>query len=159
MLALSDTMVRILKTLPLLKRVSPESIEILAAYMQIFRVREGEEIIRWGRRAETLYITISGDYMMAFPDGSAFTLHGSGEVIGMNAMLNQGRYTAKALALTDGSLMALYRSGRDRMLEDHPRFADRIHRSIQAYLNQRQAQKNSGEIFVDEDFSRGGKNA
>nr|WP_303649921.1 cyclic nucleotide-binding domain-containing protein [Desulfobotulus pelophilus] len=124
--------------------------------MQVFRVREGEEVIRWGRKAETLYITISGDYLMAFPDGSGFTLHGSGEVIGMNAMLNQGRYTARGLALTDGSLMALYRANRERMLEENPRFADRIQRSIQAYLNQRKAKRNSAGIFVDEDFSREG---
>jgi|GEM_PF-5768435 CRP-like cAMP-binding protein len=148
---LSETMVRILKNLPLLREVRPESLEILAAYMQMARVREGELLFDWGLSAETLYISISGDYLLAFPDGSAFSLHGSGQIIGMNAMLNQGRYTARAMALTDGSLMALYRVNRNRMLEEHPRFGDRIQRSIQAYLKQRQKKKDSDGIRLEEE--------
>jgi CRP-like cAMP-binding protein len=69
----------------------------------------------------------------------------------MNAMLNQGRYTARAMALTDGSLMALYRVNRNRMLEEHPRFGDRIQRSIQAYLKQRQKKKDSDGIRLEEE--------
>lgn len=151
---LYETMVRILKELPLLREVRPESLEILAAYMQTARVREGEILFEWGVPAETLYVTISGDYLMSFPDGGGFSLHGSGQIIGMNAMLNQGVYTARAQALTDGALMALYRTSRNRMLEEHPRFGDRIQRSIQAYLGQRRRGRNSDGIRLDgeEDF-------
>lgn len=152
--SLSESMVQTLEKLPLMRHTRTESLEILATYMQVTRVREGEKLFSWGMPAETLYVTLSGDYLMAFPDGSSFTLHGSGQIIGMNAILNQGRYTAKAIALTNGSLMVLYRASRDKMLEDHPRFGERIQHSIQAYFAQRRSGKNSDAIVLDEDADR-----
>lgn len=153
MSSLDESMLRILERTPLLHHVSTESIDILSSYLELRLLREGEELYSWGQAAEALYLSVSGDYLMAFPDGRSFTLHGSGKIIGMNALLPGKHYTARALALTESVLMALYKEKWFRLLRDNPLFKERVERSVRKYLKARRKGEDSTIFLMDSDRS------
>lgn len=152
---LDKSMLRILEKTPLLRHVSMESIDILSSYLDLLSLKEGEELYSWGQAAEALYLSVSGDFLMAFPDGRSFTLHGSGKIIGMNSLLPGKHYTARAIALTDSLLMALYKEKWFRLLRDNPLFQEQVERSVRNYLKARRKGEDSTIFLMDSDRSWG----
>ena len=141
-----ETVIRILREMSLFRPFRIDELETVAAEMHPVRAREGEVLIRSGAPADMFFVTIDGDYLMSFPDGRSFTLHGAGRVIGMNAILDGSRFTATATALSSGSLMALYREDMGRIIAADPRLADKISRAASAFRKQRKSTKNIAEI-------------
>lgn len=152
-----DTLIRILGEMPLFAPFQVDELETIAAQMHSVRVREGETLIRQGEAAQRFYVTVSGDYLMGFSAGRSFTLHGSGRVIGMNAILDGSAYTATATALTDGALMGLYREDMRRLIAADPRLSDKLSRTASAYRRQRQQARNIGGMEVPTDDNGEGR--
>lgn len=150
---LDENMLRILEKTPLLRHVSTESIDILSSYLDLLSMKEGEELYSWGQAAKALFLSVSGDYLMAFPDGRSFTLHGSGRILGMNSLIPEKRYTARAIALTDGLLIALYKEKWLRLLQDNPHFREYVGNSIRNYLKSRRKGEDSTLFLMDSDRS------
>lgn len=149
MAILTESMLHILGKTPLLHHMSTESIDILSSYLDLRSMMEGEELYTWGEPAETLYLSVSGDYLMAFPDGRSFALHGSGRLIGMNALLPGRCYTARVISLTEGLLMALYKEKWLRLLRENPHFEERVEYSVRSYLKSRRSGEDSASFLDD----------
>ena len=99
--------VNLLATLDLFDGVEREDLELLGELLTPMRVKEGEVLTRRGDPAQNFHIILSGNYMIHFKDGKAFTLHERGGVIGMSTMLEPFDYRGTTVALTDGEVLTV----------------------------------------------------
>ena len=112
-------------------------IKLLAAMAEERRAREGEELIKAGSPARTLYILQEGGLMVAFPDGRAITLHKPGRVVGWSALVSPTHYTASVTCLTDSTLIAFSGSELLRLVQRNVVFGTKIMRKISEVLSRR----------------------
>jgi len=112
-------------------------LKLLSAMAEEKRAREGEELIRAGSPARTLYILEEGNMMVAFPDGRAITLHKPGRVVGWSALVSPTHYTASVTCLTDSTLLAFPGSELLRLVQRNVAFGTKIMRKISEVLGRR----------------------
>jgi CRP-like cAMP-binding protein len=112
-------------------------LKLLSAMAAERRAREGEELIRVGSPARTLYILQKGGLMVAFPDGRAITLHKPGRVVGWSALVSPTHYTASVTCLTDSTLIAFPGSELLRLVQRNVAFGTKIMRKISEVLSRR----------------------
>jgi CRP-like cAMP-binding protein len=112
-------------------------LKLLSAMAAERRAREGEELIRAGSPARTLYILQKGGLMVAFPDGRAITLHKPGRVVGWSALVSPTHYTASVICLTDSTLIAFPGSELLRLVQRNVAFGTKIMRKISEVLSRR----------------------
>lgn len=109
----------------------------LSAMAEERKAREGEELIRAGSPARTLYILQEGGLMVVFPDGRAITLHKAGRVVGWSALVSPTHYTASVTCLTDSTLIAFSGSELLRLVQSNVAFGTKIMRKISQVLSRR----------------------
>ena len=112
-------------------------LKLLSALAEERNAREGEELIRAGSPARTLYILKEGGMMVAFPDGRAITLHTPGRVVGWSALVSPTHYTASVTCLTDSTLIAFPGSELLRLVQRNVAFGTKIMRKISEVLSRR----------------------
>ena len=112
-------------------------LKLLSAMAEARHAREGEELIRVGSPARTLYILQQGGLMVAFPDGRAITLHKPGRVVGWSALVSPTQYTASVTCLTDSVLISFPGSELLRLVQRNVAFGTKIMRKISEVLSRR----------------------
>lgn len=112
-------------------------LKLLSAMAEERKAREGEELIRIGSPARTLYILQEGGLMVVFPDGRAITLHKPGRVVGWSALVSPTHYTASVTCLTDSILIAFPGSELLRLVQRNVTFGTKIMRKISEVLSRR----------------------
>jgi CRP-like cAMP-binding protein len=112
-------------------------LKLLSAMAEEKRGREGEELIRAGSPARTLYILQEGGLMVCFPDGRAITLHKPGRLVGWSALVSPTHYTASVTCLTDSTLIAFPGSELLRLVQRNVTFGTKIMRKISEVLSRR----------------------
>ena len=112
-------------------------LKLLSAMAEERQAREGEELIRAGSPAQTLYILQEGGLMITFPDGRAITLHKPGRVVGWSALVSPTQYTASVTCLTDSTLIAFPGSELLRLVQRNVVFGTKIMRKISEVLSRR----------------------
>ena len=112
-------------------------LKLLSAMAEERQAREGEELIREGSPARTLYILQEGNLMVAFPDGRAITLHRPGRVVGWSALVSPTQYTASVTCLTDSILISFPGSELLRLVQRNVAFGTKIMRKISEVLSRR----------------------
>jgi len=91
----------------LFKDLSPEELDKLLPVIHPVKIFEGERIIREGDTSQIFYIILSGNYMVYFKNGRAFTLHNKGDMIGWATITTPFTYHESAVALTDGEALTI----------------------------------------------------
>lgn len=112
-------------------------LKLLSAMAEERKAREGEELIKIGSPARTLYILQEGGLMVVFPDGRAITLHKPGRVVGWSALVSPTHYTASVTCLTDSILIAFPGSELLRLVQRNVAFGTKIMRKISQVLSRR----------------------
>lgn len=112
-------------------------LKLLSAMAEERKAREGEELIRAGSPARTLYILQEGGLMVVFPDGRAITLHKPGRVVGWSALVSPTHYTASVTCLTDSTLIAFPGNELLRLVQRNVAFGTKIMRKISEVLSRR----------------------
>jgi CRP-like cAMP-binding protein len=112
-------------------------LKLLANLAETRHAGEGEEIIRAGLPARTLYILQHGDLMVGFPDGRAVTIHTPGRVVGWSALGSPSRYTASVTCLTDCTLIAFSGSELVRLVQRNAALGTKIMGKISLVLKRR----------------------
>ncbi|UCG21877.1 MAG: cyclic nucleotide-binding domain-containing protein [Deltaproteobacteria bacterium] len=112
-------------------------LKLLSAMAEERKAREGDELIRIGSPARTLYILQEGGLMVVFPDGRAITLHKPGRVVGWSALVSPTHYTASVTCLTDSILIAFPGSELLRLVQRNVAFGTKIMRKISEVLSRR----------------------
>ncbi len=96
-----------IQEIDIFKDLSTEELDKVLPIIHPVKIFEGERLIREGDTSQMLYIIISGNYMIHFKDGRAFTLNQKGEMIGWSTIANPFTYHESAVALTDGEALTI----------------------------------------------------
>ena len=125
------------KSLDIFQDLSPNELEKIARIVHPMKTREGEEFIRVDEPAETFYVILSGNYMVYFKDGRAFTLHYKGDIVGWSTVVTPFRYVGTVVALTDGDVLTL--SGQDfrRLIQQNAVLGGKIMKRIYTVMRER----------------------
>ena len=126
-----------LKRYEIFAELNSTELKLLSAMAEERHTREGEEVIRVGSPARTLYILQEGNLMVSFPDGRAITLHKPGRVVGWSALMSPTHYTASVTCLTDSTLIAFPGTELLRLVQRNVVFGTKIMRKISEVLSRR----------------------
>ncbi|MBC2717491.1 MAG: cyclic nucleotide-binding domain-containing protein [Desulfobacteraceae bacterium] len=96
-----------IQEIDLFKDLSPEELDKILPIVHPVKIIEGERLIREGDTSQILYVIISGNYMIHFKDGRAFTLHNKGDMIGWTTVAGPFTYQESAVALTGGEALTI----------------------------------------------------
>ena len=81
-----------IQDIDIFKDLTPEEFDKVLPIIHPVKILEGERLIREGDTSQIFYIIISGNYMIYFKDGRAFTLHKKGKMIGWSTIASNLRY-------------------------------------------------------------------
>ena len=70
----------------LFKELSSDEIDKILPIVHPVKIFEGERLIREGGSSQIFYVIVSGNYLIYFKDGRAFTLHNKGDMIGWSTI-------------------------------------------------------------------------
>jgi CRP-like cAMP-binding protein len=126
-----------MKKYEIFAELDPAELKLLSNFAETMHAGEGEELIRAGLPARTLYILRNGDLMVGFPDGRAVTMHKPGRVVGWSALVSPDRYTASVTCLTDCTLIAFSGSELFRLVRRNAALGTKIMRKISQVLSRR----------------------
>jgi len=126
-----------LESLDLFNELMPDELETLAGLAEHVRISEGEIITRRTEPAHIFYVTLSGNYMIYFKEGRAFTLHGSGCIIGMSTVLTPFRYRATTVALTDGEAVSMSGDKFLKLVQSNALLGEKMMRKINDIIGKR----------------------
>jgi CRP-like cAMP-binding protein len=135
--------ISILESLEIFEELSADELAELSALIHTMRVREGEVLTRRGDTAHTFYIVLSGNYMIYFKGGRAFTLHHRGDLIGVATILTPFRYRGTTVALTDGEVLAMAGDKFMELIQSNASLGDKLLLRLNEVIHQRSS-------YVDE---------
>jgi len=101
------TEIQTIESLDLFKDLENDELENLAEFMNPMKVSEGEILARRKDTAHTFFVTLSGNYMVSFEEGRAFTIHDKGNVIGMSTVITPFQFQSTTIALTEGEVLSI----------------------------------------------------
>ena len=129
--------IHVLEGLSLFSDLNADEKAAIAEIMQQTTVMEGEVLATRGRTAHTFFVALSGNFMVHFDKGRAFTLHKKGDIMGWSAVVTPFKYTGTITALTNGEV--LYASGSSflRLLQSNADLGDRVMKKINAVQKER----------------------
>jgi CRP-like cAMP-binding protein len=131
------TDVQVLQTLELFRELSGDELETIAELATPFRVREGEVLTRRNDPANTFYLVLSGNFMIYFRGGQAFTVHDAGEAIGMATLMAPHYYRGTTVALTDGEVLSIPGGKFQELVQGHSGLAEKLMRKLSGFISHR----------------------
>lgn len=132
-----STDIQTLKSLDLFADLNFGELEQIAPLMHLMKVTEGEVLTRKGEPARTFFIILSGNFMLSFNEERSFTLHNKGNIIGLSTVVTPFRYTATAVALTDGLVLLMQGQEFLRLVQSNSALGDTIMRKINEIVSER----------------------
>jgi len=126
-----------LQQLDLFKELSYSEAAKVHAICETNRVNEGEKLFEMGNPAHTFFVILSGDYMVYFCDGTAYTLHQRGEITGWSTVVRPYHYTGTAVALTSGQVLAFDGNELLRLVQGDSALGDKIMGKVYANVGER----------------------
>ena len=96
-----------LGSLGVFAQLNADELEPVRALIQHQKVVEAQVLVHKGDPAATFFIILSGNFMIAFDEGRAITLHHRGNIMGWSAVFTPFRYKGTIVALTDGEILTI----------------------------------------------------
>jgi len=126
-----------LQQLDLFEELSDSEAAKVHAISETSSVNEGEKLFEMGNPAHTFFVILSGDFLVFFSDGTAYTLHQRGEITGWSTVVRPYQYTGTAVALTSGEVLAF--DGREllRLVQEDSTLGDKIMGKVYANVGER----------------------
>lgn len=140
---------QMLEALELFSEFSREELEQIAPIADPALVGEGEVLTRRGDAAETLYVVLSGNFMVYFREGQAFTIHEPGELMGVFTVHTPFRYISTSVALTDGKVLALPSHELLALIEGNTAIGDKMMRKLNAIAEKKPHLKMQEDVQGD----------
>ena len=135
-----QTAERGLATIPLFRELSAPALERITALMTNLSVKAGDTIFLEREPGDALYVVHSGKVRIWVHDGEANQVTLSelepGELFGEMSVLDRGKRSANASALTDATLHCLRRADFEGFISEHPQAALEIIRGLGDRLRQ-----------------------
>ena len=151
--------VELLRSIPMFEGLAEDDLAGLSGALQARSFKAGSMVFHQGDAGDAMYIIAAGDVNIYLPgeDSRRISLKdiARGEYFGELALFDAGPRSASALATTDATLLELRRETLAHYLEQRPRAAMALLRTMSAHLRQTnmllsaRAAKN-----VDEEFEK-----
>lgn len=119
-----------LESLSLFAQLSADELEPIQALIQHQKVGESQVLVQKGDPATIFFIILSGNFMIAFDEGRAITLHHRGDIMGWSAVFTPFRYKGTIVALTDGEILTLPGEDFLRLILSQAAFGDKVMKKI-----------------------------
>lgn len=134
-----------LESLGIFNELDSDELEELGSLFHSMRITEGEVLTRRGDPAHTFYIVLSGNYMIYFKGGKAFTLHDRGDMIGVATIITPFRYRGTTVALTDGEALTMAGDKFLELIQSNASLGDKLIQKLNAVIQQRAPMVNEVE--------------
>jgi uncharacterized membrane protein len=149
----------LLRSIPMFDGLSAADLEALAGALDMRTFKAGTEIFAQGDIGYAMYIVASGDINIFLPGEESRRISlkdiGRGEFFGELALFDEKPRSASALATTDAVLYELKRATLGAFLENHPRAAMAILRTMSERMRETNALLHARVAKnVDEEFDR-----
>jgi CRP-like cAMP-binding protein len=128
-----------IQEIDIFKNLSPEELDKIFPIIHPVKIFEGEQLIREGDASQMFYIIISGNYMVYFKDGRAFTLHNKGDMIGWATITSPFTYHESAVALTDGEALTIPVEEFFNLMQGNSELGSKITKKVTEIVRQRKA--------------------
>ncbi len=128
---------KVLSDMALFEDLSAEQLGRVSGIMHYMRIHEGETLTVKGEAAHTFFVILSGNFMVAFDEGRAFTLHEQGQIIGWSTVVTPFTYTGTAVALTDGEVLCLSADDFQELLQGDAWISDNLMKHIHQIVSER----------------------
>lgn len=128
---------KVLHDMPLFEDMDEDVLHKISQLMNYTMVQEGEVLTQKGEGAQSFYVILTGNYMVSFDDGRAFTLHEKGQIIGWSSIVSPFKYTGTAVALTRGEVFSMSSEDFRLLLQEDARISEKLMLKISAIISQR----------------------
>ena len=123
--------------IPFFEDMAEDALQMIDSLMHYMTVQEGEILTQIGEGAHTFYVILSGNYMVSFKEGRAFTLHEKGQIMGWSSVVKPFQYSGTAVALTRGEVLYMSRENFRELLQGNARISDMLMKKINAIITER----------------------
>jgi CRP-like cAMP-binding protein len=130
---------QILESLNSMSDLTAIELAQVAALANRLPVIEGEVLAPSGAPARTLFITLSGSFMVVFEEERALTGHTPGDLLGISSVLSPFLYKGTTTGLTNGEVLALPGEDLRDLIQKQTPLGEKIMSRINAILAERSA--------------------
>jgi len=123
----------------LFNELSSDELDKILPIIHPVKIFEGERLIREGGTSQTFYVIVSGNYLIYFKDGRAFTLHNKGDMIGWATIASPFTYHESAVALTDGEALMIPVEEFLNLIQSDSELGSKITKKVTETVRQRKA--------------------
>lgn len=117
-----------------LKSAELEQVQAIAHPIQ---VAEAEILTRIDAPARNFFIILSGNFMIAFRDDRAITLHDKGKIMGWSTVFSPFRYKGTTVALTDSEVVSIQGDKFLSLIQSNAALGNKIMEKITAIASER----------------------
>lgn len=126
-----------IKQLQIFKDLSPEEWAEIYPLLDHIHVIEGEQLVREGERARSLFIILRGHFMIYYRDGRAITVNQRGDIIGWSSVISPFQYTANVTALTNAELLCISNEKLVEMVQGNAALGTKLIKKINEFIHTR----------------------
>jgi len=126
-----------LHDISLFEDMDDDALNKISQLMHHITVQEGEVLTQKGEGAHAFFVILSGNYMVSFDEGRAFTLHEKGQIIGWSSIVTPFKYTGTAVALTRGEALSMSSEEFRVLLQEDARISEKLMLKISAIISER----------------------
>ncbi len=125
----------ILARIPLFQSADPVCLHKMAMMLRPVFYEAGEDIIRIGETGKQMYFIVRGSVEVFDAAGKSITTLGEGEYFGEMSLLMSAPRSANIRAASSCNLFVLEKAEFDRVVRDHPHFADTLREQARKRYN------------------------
>ena len=126
-----------LGSMDLFAELSPAELEQVQAIAHPVQVAEAEIITRIGAPARNFFVILSGNFMIAFKDDRAITLHDKGKIMGWSTVFSPFRYKGTTVALTDSEVVSIPGDKSLSLIQSNAALGNKIMNKINVIASER----------------------
>lgn len=126
-----------LGSMDLFSELKPAELEQVQSIAHPMQVAEAETLTRIGAPAHSFFIVLSGNFMIAFRDDRAITLHDKGKIMGWSTVFTPFRYKGTTIALTEGEVLSIPGDKLLNLIQSAPALGDKIMKKISTIASER----------------------
>lgn len=134
-----------LESLHIFAQLTPEERRQILAITHTVKVVEAQVLAQKKRPARDFFINLSGNFMIAFDQGRAITLHQKGDLMGWSSVFTPFRYKGTIVALTDGEVLSIPGEDFLRLILGNAGLNDKLMKTINQIAAERMSFVRSSE--------------
>ena len=129
--------IEILASIAFFSDLQANQLASIAPLVHPLQVTPGEVLARRDDPAKTIYIIISGFYMVYYAKNKSITLHHRGDIMGWAALVPPHHYKGTAIAITAGEVLTLEGVDFLNLIHTQPVMGEKIMRRINRIQKER----------------------